>query len=248
MTPRFGYGLSASKRRILPTNCAISRRVFRVRLPRPGSDLEVLYSVCSRSTIDFGAAESCMDDPTDHHRDSCGVTTTRRRWSNRRCVPFTASCARLHPACCAAERGNDSLVTTELVHEAYLRLFGLDRLRFTDRLHFFGTAAATMRRILVDRERKRRARKRIPRQSLRPLQDADQASLLPTSVDVLSLHDALGRLSALDPRQAQIVELRYFGGLSETEVAELLGTSRRTLTREVRVAKLWLRNQMGQSS
>lgn len=142
------------------------------------------------------------------------------------------------------ERRDHSLATSELVHEAYLRLFGLERLQFTDRLHFFNTAAGTMRRILVDHQRRRQAQKRIPPQALRPLEDADRAPLLPTSVDVLLLSDALDQLAVVSARQAQMVELRYFGGLSENEVAELLGVSRRTLSREMRVARLWLRDKM----
>ena len=142
------------------------------------------------------------------------------------------------------ERQDHSLVTSELVHEAYLRLFGLERLQFTDRLHFFNTAAGTMRRILVEHERRRQAQKRIPPHAQRPIEDADRAPLFPPSVDVLVLNDALRKLSELNARQAQIVELRYFGGLSEDEVAELLETSRRTVSREIRVAKLWLRDKM----
>ena len=142
------------------------------------------------------------------------------------------------------ERQNHSLVTADLVHEAYLRLFGLERLQFTDRLHFFNTAAGTMRRILVEHARRYQAQKRIPPEALRPLEDAEQAPLFPPSVDLLLLNDVLEQLAVLDARQAQMVELRYFGGLSENEVAELLGTSRRTLSREMRVAKLWLRDKM----
>ncbi len=142
------------------------------------------------------------------------------------------------------ERRDHSMVTSDLVHEAYLRLFGLHQLQFTNRLHFFNTAAGTMRRILIDHERRRRAAKRIPAQSLRPIEDADHSPLFPPTVDVLLLHDLLEQLAELDPRQAQIVELRYFGGLKENEVAELLETSRRTVSRDLRIAKLWLRSKM----
>jgi RNA polymerase sigma-70 factor (ECF subfamily) len=142
------------------------------------------------------------------------------------------------------ERQDHSLVTSELLHEAYLRLFGLERVQFTDRGHFFGTAAATMRRILVEHERRRRAEKRIPPHAKRSLSHADGAALLPPSIDVLLLDEGLRKLKELNARQAQLVELRYFGGLSESEVAELLDTSRRSVSREMRVAKLWLRDQM----
>ena len=146
------------------------------------------------------------------------------------------------------ERKGHTLLTADLVNEAYLRLFGLERIEFTDRLHFFNVAAGTMRRILVDHERRRRAQKRLPPGSMRPMHEADEAPLFQPSVDVLGLHDALKRLSRVDPRRAQMVELRYFGGLGEDEVAELLELSRRTVSREVRIAKLWLRHEMGGSA
>lgn len=146
------------------------------------------------------------------------------------------------------ERSDHSLATADLLHEAYLRLFGLDRVKFTDRLHFFNTAAGTMRRILIDHERRRRAAKRIPAKELRPIEEADRAPLFPPTVDLILLSDLLDDLARLNPRQAQIVELRYFGGLTEIEVADLLDTSRSTLSRELRVAKLWLRRKMKSST
>ena len=141
-----------------------------------------------------------------------------------------------------SERADHTLMTTELVHEAYLRLFGFEEMEFADHRHFFRTAAMSMRRILVEHERRRRAQKRIPPDAVVPLElVADPAS---TPMDVLRFDDLLERLSELHPRQAQIVELRYFGGLTEEQVAQVLEVSRRTVTREVRVAKLWLRSQM----
>ena len=141
------------------------------------------------------------------------------------------------------ERPDHTLLTTELVHEAYLRLFGLEKIVFTDQRHFFRIAATTMRRLLVEHERKRRANKRIPPGAKIPLDLANEPAQLP-KVDLLLLDDVLNRLADLDARQARILELRYFAGLTEAQVAEVLDVSRATVTREMRAAKLWLRDRM----
>ncbi|MEM8964022.1 MAG: ECF-type sigma factor [Acidobacteriota bacterium] len=141
------------------------------------------------------------------------------------------------------ERAGISLAATDLVHEAYLRLFAGEQPRYRDRRHFFATAARSMRRILVDHARRKNAGKRIPHDELVPLDEAPEPSAR-AAVDVVALDAALAALAELDPRMAQVVELRYFGGLTETEVAEVLELSRPTVTRIWRAAKLWLRRHL----
>jgi RNA polymerase sigma-70 factor, ECF subfamily len=134
------------------------------------------------------------------------------------------------------------LQATALVHEAFMRLAGQDRVAWQNRGHFYGVAAQMMRRILVDYARERQAEKR-PNPAARV--ELDERIPAPeTGVDVLMLDLALGELSALDARQEQIIELRYFGGLSEQEVAETLGVSRATVTREWRRARAWLYHRL----
>jgi len=137
------------------------------------------------------------------------------------------------------ERSARSLQTTDLVHEAYLRLVDQAGTPFRDRAHFFQIAAHVMRQILIDRARKRHAGKRgggVPEISLdRALNFAEAPS-----PDLLVLDEALSRLQALDDRQCQVVEMRFFAGMSEEEIAEVLGVSARTINREWRMARAWL--------
>jgi len=137
------------------------------------------------------------------------------------------------------EQPGHSLQATALVHEAYLRLAGQQDISWQNRAHFFGVAANIMRRILVDHARAKQARKRggsIQKVSF------DEAVLVQPepSRDFLALDEALERLARRDSRQSRIVELRFFGGLSEEEAAEVLGISVRTVKREWAVARAWL--------
>ena len=137
------------------------------------------------------------------------------------------------------ERRSHTLQPTALVHEAYLRLAGQNRVAWQNRAHFFGIAAQIMRRILIDHARERRAAKR-PEAAVRVLLDEGIGASHPIDCEVLLLNQALEELSQLDPRQAQIVELRYFGGMTEEEVAKVLSLSRATVTREWQTARAWL--------
>ncbi len=137
-----------------------------------------------------------------------------------------------------------TLVATDLVHEAFLRLFGGQDISWENRRHFFGSAATAMRRVLIDHARKARAGSRIPKNDLVPLDAASSAFALP-NVDLLALDQALDALEAMNPRQARIVELRFFAGLTEAEVAELLEVSRMTVSRDWKVARLRLQREMG---
>jgi RNA polymerase sigma factor (TIGR02999 family) len=137
-----------------------------------------------------------------------------------------------------AERGQ-SLRTTALVHEAYLRLVDLDRLTIHSRTHFFAVAARLMRQILVDHARKRLAGKRGGGVTIVGLDGVSPASE-PRAVDVLALDEALDQLTLVDPRLCRVVELKFFAGLNIDETAEALDVSPVTVERDWVVAKAWL--------
>jgi RNA polymerase sigma factor (TIGR02999 family) len=141
------------------------------------------------------------------------------------------------------ERKDHTLQPTALVHETYLRLLAQRRVRWQTRAHFFALASRMMRRVLVDHARARAAAKR-PHESLRVMLDADLVSVDPRGCDLLLLDQALSELNDLDARQSHIVELCYFGGLSEEEAAEAVSVSRSTVSRELRSAKAWLYRRM----
>ncbi|MCB1033998.1 MAG: sigma-70 family RNA polymerase sigma factor [Acidobacteria bacterium] len=140
------------------------------------------------------------------------------------------------------ERPGHTLRTTDLVHEAYLRLAGGIQVEWENRRQFFAIVAKAMRRVLVDHARHHAAGKRIHPQLMIPLDAVEPASGQP--VDVVDLDLALDRLAALDARQARIVELLAFVGLTQDEAAELLDISPATVYREWRVAKLWLKAEL----
>jgi RNA polymerase sigma factor (TIGR02999 family) len=125
------------------------------------------------------------------------------------------------------------------VNEAYMRLVGQNRINWESRTQFLGVASQIMRRILVDYARARQAAKR-PGAGLQITLDDRIGAVEPPSCDMLLLDHALAELETFDPLQSRIVEMRYFGGLSEQEVAEVLGTSRSTVTREWKIARTWL--------
>jgi RNA polymerase sigma factor (TIGR02999 family) len=137
------------------------------------------------------------------------------------------------------ERPGQTLQTTALVHEAYLRLVDQGRARLQDRAHFLRVAAQAMRRILVDRARARGAQKRGGRKALLPLDDALAVAGVPDE-RVLAVDEALEALEQLDPDLAHVVELRFFGGLTQEEIATCLGVSPATVGRDWSTAKAWL--------
>lgn len=140
------------------------------------------------------------------------------------------------------ERRDHTLQPTALVNEAYVRLLGQHRASWQNRAQFFGVAAQIMRRVLVDYARERQAAKR-PGGIRITLDDAARVEP-PVECELLMLNDALEALARLDQRQAQIVELKYFGGLSEEDVAAVLSLSRATITREWQSARAWLYRRM----
>lgn len=141
------------------------------------------------------------------------------------------------------ERAAITLQPTVLVHEAYMRLVGQRGVSWENRSHFFAVASQMMRRILVDHARKRQAEKRGGSVLTISIDGAVEPVVSP-EVDVLDVDEALGLLAAVAPRQAQIVELRFFGGLTIEETAEALGMSPITIKREWRVARAWLLARM----
>ncbi len=141
------------------------------------------------------------------------------------------------------ERTGHTLQATALVHEVYLRIFEAEPITWQDRAHFFAVAAKHMRQILVDHARSRQAEKRGGGRVQVTLSAVTEVALGP-DYDVIALDEALARLESLDLRASRVVELRYFGGLTEPEAAEVLGISLATLKRDWEVARAWLFSQL----
>ena len=138
------------------------------------------------------------------------------------------------------ERAGHSLQATALVNEAYIRLVDYKRMQWQDRAHFFAVSAQLMRRILVERARRRNLKRGGGIQHI----NLNEAALLKTIPDITALDDALNELSRVDRRKVQIVEMRFFGGLSVEETAEVLKTSPRTVMRDWNAAKAWLYREL----
>jgi len=141
------------------------------------------------------------------------------------------------------ERKNHTIQPTELVNEAFLRIVDIDRMKWNDRAHFFAITATTMRRILVDHARKISANKRggdMHRVTLSNLNVSGDDK----STELLDLDDAMNRLSEIDPRKAKVVEMRFFGGLSQKEIGEVLKVTGKTVQRDWEFAKLWLLREL----
>ena len=145
------------------------------------------------------------------------------------------------------ERPDQSLQTTDLVNEAYLRLVGHRNANWQHRAQFLAVSATIMRRILVDHARRNHYKKRGGGAVRIPLDDLTLVSAA-ASDDVVALDDALHKLSAHDRRKSQVVELRYFGGLTVEEIAQHLGVSEITVKRDWSIAKAWLSRQISHSS
>lgn len=142
------------------------------------------------------------------------------------------------------ERRGHTLQATALVHEAYLRLVGTERMQFEGRAHFLAAGAQSIRRVLIDHAR---GKSRVKRGDgwRRIVLDTGAVSDDLKAVDVLDLHEALEKLKELSARQAELVELRFFGGLTNEEAAGVLGVSLRTVTGDWAMARAWLRRELG---
>jgi RNA polymerase sigma factor (TIGR02999 family) len=179
------------------------------------------------------------------------VTLLLRQWSEgdhealNRIVPLMyAELRRLAHHKLRGEPAIGSMNTTGLVHDAYMTLVDVRSSRFRDRSHFLAMASRVMRRLLVDQARARRAARRG--NGLAPVELDDELLVSEPQADALAeLDEALQRLEALDARQSQIVEQRYFGGLSLEEIAEAQGVSLSTVKRELRFAHAWLAIELG---
>lgn len=147
----------------------------------------------------------------------------------------------------SAPRQPGSLDPTEIVHEVYVRLTGPKQVDWAGRTHFFAVSARAMRRVLVDEARRRRAGKRGGDRQAITLNEA-VAPADDCKLDVLELDEALSKLGKLNARQAEVVELRFFGGLTVEECADVLDVSRRTVLGDWSMARAWLRRELARSS
>jgi len=195
----------------------------------------------SRRTISIGTSPAAAQE----------VTQLLADWSHgdqaalQKLTPLVyEELLRLAHHCMGGQRPDHTLQTTALVHEAYLRLVDQTRPSFTNRSHFLAVAAKEMRQILVDHARTARRQKRGAGASKVEL---DEAALISPeqSGAILDLNDALERLASLDSRAAQGVELRYFGGLNQDEIAEVLKVSTVTVRRDWVFSKAWLYRELG---
>src|SRR5262245_23028451 len=145
------------------------------------------------------------------------------------------------------ERSGHTLAATDLVHESYLKLLPVERIDWRSRAHFFAIASRAMRNVLVDHAVRRGAAKRGAGAHVLSIGEAD-ATTEQSLDDLIALSDALSRLEQLDARQAQVVECRFFGGLSLDETAEALNTSAATVSRDWTFARAWLHNELATAS
>jgi RNA polymerase sigma factor (TIGR02999 family) len=185
---------------------------------------------------------------------SCPVTDLLSRWSKGDATARDAlvplvyeELRRVARKCLGARRGDHALQSTALVHEAYLHLVDHGAKRWENRVHFFAVAAQIMRRILVDQARMRAAAKRGG-ETLTLVLDEEVAPPRAREVDLVALDDALNSLAALNSRQCNIVELRFFGGLSIEETAQVLGISPATVKRNWALARIWLSHEVSKAA
>lgn len=182
------------------------------------------------------------------------ITEILQQWSDgdenavERLFPFVYDeLRRLARNYLAKERSGHTLQPTALVHEAYLRLIDQNRTTWQNRIHFYAVAANMMRRILVNHARDRAAKKRGGDFQIVSLVENFNAAGKDT-LDVVRLNEALQELEKFDARKSRVVEMRFFGGLSEKEISEVLKVSEKTVLRDWLMAKMWLRREMSQTT
>lgn len=186
-------------------------------------------------------------------RDSSEVTELLIAWGNgdqgafEHLIPMVYEELRLQARrALRKEREGHTLQTTALVHEVYFRLIDQKSVSWKNRAQFFGIAAQMMRRILVDHARRAAVAKRGGGETPLPLDE--RIALEASAAELLALDDSLSDMASREPQLAKLVELRYFGGLSNNELAEVLGISIPTITRRWRMAKAWLFTHMSESA
>ncbi len=183
-------------------------------------------------------------------RSAHDVTQLLQAWSDgdqaalEKLVPLVyGELHRLAKRYMARERPGHTLQTTALVNEAYFKLIDSNHMNWRNRTHFFAVAAQLMRRILIDHARSRRSLKRGVEPAAVSLDEAPVVSQEPPA-DLVALDDALNALAAIDPRKSQVVQLRFFGGLSVEQTAEVLKVSADTVMSDWKLAKIWLLHEL----
>jgi RNA polymerase sigma factor (TIGR02999 family) len=178
------------------------------------------------------------------------VTQILNDWSGgdpkaqERLMPFVYDeLRRLARSFLAQERGDHTLQPTALVHEAYVRLVDQTRVNWQNRAHFYGIASRMMRRVLVDHARAHAAEKRGGGAIRLSIEDV-QVPLEQRAADFVALDEALEKFSQFDERKSKVVEMRFFGGLNDEEIAEVLGVTSRTVLRDWKKARLWLYREL----
>ena len=189
---------------------------------------------------------SASDPPTQVTAVLAAAGTGEDRGVFDRLVPLVyEELRRIARSCLARESAAATLSTTALVHEAYLKLVDESRVPVRSRAYFFAAAARAMRQVLVDAARRRHRRKRG---AGAPVEELPEELAAPGTDDfagqVVAVHESLERLAALEPRAARVVELRFFGGLSVEEAAEVIGASPRSVKRDWAFARAWLYREL----
>jgi RNA polymerase sigma factor (TIGR02999 family) len=184
------------------------------------------------------------------HETQHDVTQILHDWSSgdtkapERLMPFVYDeLRRLARGFLARERGGHTLQPTALVNEAYLRLVDQTRVNWQNRAHFYGIASRMMRRVLIDHARAHATEKRGGG-TIRLSIDDVQVSLEERATSFVALDEAMKRLEQMDERKCKVVEMRFFGGLSDEEIAEVLGVTTRTVLRDWKTARLWLYREL----
>lgn len=201
-----------------------------------------------------GNKSGAVGDRTTGASSSHEVTHLLRAWKGgdehalQRLIPVVyPELRRIAQRYMSRERSGHTLQTTALVHEAYLRLVDLQEVNWQDRSHFFAICARLMRRILIDLARSKRYQKRGAGTTCICLEEGRAMNPQPPA-DIVALDEALKALAALDPRKEQVVELRFFGGLSVKETAHVMRVSNETVMRDWRLAKTWLWRELSQEN
>jgi RNA polymerase sigma factor (TIGR02999 family) len=205
----------------------------------------------ARLQIDFDAGRNIFSARSMTQQSSRSITQMLIDWSDgdsralESLIPLVYEELRRHAAAyLRRERPDHVLQTTDLIHEAYLRLIDQKHVQWQNRAHFFAIAATLMRRILVDDARRRHRAKRGGATVILPLDEGLIAANRDANSNLLALDEALTRLAAIDARQSQIVELRCFSGLSIEETAAVIGVSPTTVKDDWNLAKAWLRREI----